>query len=119
MYASSAGKASLVQLSGERVTRLLYHRELHAYTHTTLVSSVHLKEDLAQTHRQGYSFDDEEHVLGLRYPAAYIFGKHREPSATISVSRPTSHTTGDRVTKFGAMVIEATREVTLSYGGIC
>jgi DNA-binding IclR family transcriptional regulator len=31
---------------------------------------VHLKEDLAQTRKRGYSFDDEEHALGLRCVAS-------------------------------------------------
>lgn len=48
------------------MTKLLHRKGLHAYTHATLVSPVHLKEDLAQTRKRGYSFDDEEHALGLR-----------------------------------------------------
>lgn len=63
------------------MTKLLHRKGLHAYTHATLVSPVHLKEDLAQTRKRGYSFDDEEHALGLRCLAACIFDEHREPFA--------------------------------------
>lgn len=49
MHASGAGKAFLAQLSEEQVTSLLHRKGLHAYTHATLVSPLHLKEDLAQT----------------------------------------------------------------------
>ena len=66
---------------------------------------MHLKEDLAQTRKRGYSFDDEEHALGLRCLAACIFDEHREPFAAISISGPISRITDDRVTEFGAMVI--------------
>ncbi len=45
MHASGAGKAFLAQLSEEQVTKLLHRKGLHAYTHATLVSPVHLKED--------------------------------------------------------------------------
>ncbi|PCO16665.1 hypothetical protein CQA18_25285, partial [Enterobacter hormaechei] len=62
-------------------------------THATLVSPVHLKEDLAQTRKRGYSFDDEEHALGLRCLAACIFDEHREPFAAISISGPISRIT--------------------------
>ena len=55
MHASGAGKAFLAQLSEEQVTGLLHRKGLHAYTHATLVSPVHLKEDLAQTRKRGYS----------------------------------------------------------------
>ena len=118
MHASGAGKAFLAQLSEEQVTKLLHRKGLHAYTHATLVSPVHLKEDLAQTRKRGYSFDDEEHALGLRCLAACIFDEHREPFAAISISGPISRITDDRVTEFGAMVIKAAKEVTLAYGGI-
>ena len=100
MHASGAGKAFLAQLSEEQVT------------------PVHLKEDLAQTRKRGYSFDDEEHALGLRCLAACIFDEHREPFAAISISGPISRITDDRVTEFGAMVIKAAKEVTLAYGGM-
>ena len=60
------------QLTEEQVTGLLHRKGLHAYTHATLVSPVHLKEDLALTRKRGYSFDDEEHALGLRCIAACI-----------------------------------------------
>ena len=104
MHASGAGKAFLAQLSEEQVTKLLHRKGLHAYTHATLVSPVHL--------------NDEEHALGLRCLAACIFDEHREPFAAISISGPISRITDDRVTEFGAMVIKAAKEVTLAYGGI-
>ncbi|MEX3022356.1 glyoxylate bypass operon transcriptional repressor IclR [Kluyvera sp. STS39-E] len=118
MHASGAGKAFLSQLSEEQVTGLLHRKGLHAYTHATLVSPLHLKDDLAQTRKRGYSFDDEEHALGLRCVAACIYDEHREPFAAISISGPISRITDDRVTEFGAMVIKAAKEVTLAYGGI-
>ena len=107
MHASGAGKAFLSHRKG-----------LHAYTHATLVSPVHLKEDLALTRKRGYSFDDEEHALGLRCLASCIYDEHREPFAAISISGPISRMTDDRVTELGAMVIKAAKEVTLAYGGI-
>lgn len=118
MHASGAGKAFLSQLSEEQVTGLLHRKGLHAYTHATLVSPVHLKEDLALTRKRGYSFDDEEHAPGLRCLASCIFDEHREPFAAISISGPISRMTDDRVTELGAMVIKAAKEVTLAYGGI-
>ncbi|WP_275431695.1 IclR family transcriptional regulator domain-containing protein, partial [Klebsiella pneumoniae] len=92
---SGAGKAFLSQLSEEQVTGLLHRKGLHAYTHATLVSPVHLKEDLAQTRKRGYSFDDEEHALGLRCVASCIYDEHREPFAAISISGPISRMTDD------------------------
>ncbi|MBG6248924.1 MULTISPECIES: glyoxylate bypass operon transcriptional repressor IclR [Symbiopectobacterium] len=117
MHASGAGKAFLANLSDDQVSSLLHRKGLHAYTNATLVSPVHLKEDLAQIRRRGYSFDDEEHALGLRCIAACLFDEHREPFAAISISGPISRITDDRVTELGALVISAAKEVTLAYGG--
>lgn len=117
MHASGAGKAFLANLSDDQVSSLLHRKGLHAYTHATLVSPAHLKEDLAQIRRRGYSFDDEEHALGLRCIAACLFDEHREPFAAISISGPISRITDDRVTELGALVISAAKEVTLAYGG--
>lgn len=118
MHASGAGKAFLANLSEDQVATLLHRKGLHAYTHATLVSPVHLKEDLAHTRKRGYSFDDEEHALGLRCLAACIYDEHHQPFAAISISGPISRMTDDRVTELGAMVIKAAKEVTLAYGGI-
>lgn len=117
MHASGAGKAFLANLSDDQVSSLLHRKGLHAYTHATLVSPVHLKEDLAQIRRRGYSFDDEEHALGLRCIAACLFDEHREAFAAISISGPISRITDDCVTELGALVISAAKEVTLACGG--
>jgi len=118
MHASGAGKAFLAQLDEDQVTSLLHRQGLHTYTHATLVSPLHLKEDLALTRKRGYSFDDEEHALGLRCVAACIYDEHRQPFAAISISGPISRITDDRVTELGALVIKAAKEVTLAYGGM-
>ncbi|WP_058912393.1 glyoxylate bypass operon transcriptional repressor IclR [Entomohabitans teleogrylli] len=117
MHASGAGKAFLAWLSDEALSGLLHRKGLHAYTPATLVSPVHLKDDLAQIRKRGYSFDDEEHALGLRCVAACIYNEYHEPFAAISISGPISRITDDRVTELGALVIKAAKEITLAYGG--
>lgn len=118
MHASGAGKAFLANLNDDQVSGLLHRKGLQAYTHATLVSPVHLKEDLAQSRKRGYSFDDEEHALGLRCVAACIYDEYREPFAAISISGPISRITDDRLTELGALVIRAAKDVTQKYGGI-
>ena len=67
-----ARESLLSQLSEEQVTGLLHRKGLHAYTHATLVSPVHLKEDLALTRKRGYSFDDEEHARPALHCGLYL-----------------------------------------------
>ena len=69
MHASGAGKAFLATLPDDQVTKLLHKKGMHTYTPHTLTPH-NLKEGLAQIRKQGFSFDDEEHALGLRCVAA-------------------------------------------------
>ncbi|CQD35909.1 glyoxylate bypass operon transcriptional repressor IclR [Yersinia mollaretii] len=117
MHASGAGKAFLSTLSDDQLVQLLHKKGLHAYTQHTRTSPASLKENLALIRKQGYSFDDEEHALGLRCIAACLFDEHHEAFAAISISGPVSRITDDRVTELGALVIHAAKEITQSYGG--
>ena len=117
MHASGAGKAFLAHLSDEQVTTLLHQKGLHYYTPKTQMSPQSLKENLAQVRKAGFSFDDEEHALGLRCVAAPIYDEHGEPFAALSISGPIARMTDDRITELGALVIREARQVTLAYSG--
>ncbi len=99
------------------MTKLLHRKGLHAYTHATLVSPVHLKK-ISPKRANGVIHLMMKNMPRLRCLAACIFDEHREPFAAISISGPISRITDDRVTEFGAMVIKAAKEVTLAYGGM-
>ncbi|MGK3143775.1 glyoxylate bypass operon transcriptional repressor IclR [Pantoea sp. C2G6] len=117
MHASGAGKAFLAHLGDEQVTALLHQKGLHYYTPKTLMSPQSLKENLAQVRKAGFSFDDEEHALGLRCVAAPIYDEHGEAFAALSISGPIARMTDNRITELGALVIREARQVTLAYSG--
>ena len=117
MHASGAGKAFLAHQGDEQVTALLHQKGLHYYTPKTLMSPQSLKENLALMRKAGFSFDDEEHALGLRCVAAPIYDEHGEAFAALSISGPIARMTDDRITELGALVIREARQVTLAYSG--
>ncbi|QOI57315.1 glyoxylate bypass operon transcriptional repressor IclR [Rouxiella badensis] len=117
MHASGAGKAFLSTLPEERLVKLLHKIGLHSYTPMTRSSPANLKQELAETRKRGYAFDDEEHALGLRCVATCIYDEHNDAYAAISISGPVSRITDDRVTELGALVIHAAKEITQAYGG--
>jgi IclR family acetate operon transcriptional repressor len=117
MHASGAGKAFLAHLGDEQVTALLHQKGLHYYTPKTLMSPQSLKENLALVRKAGFSFDDEEHAIGLRCVAAPIYDEHGEAFAALSISGPIARMTDDRITELGALVIREARQVTLAYSG--
>ncbi|PQQ22797.1 glyoxylate bypass operon transcriptional repressor IclR [Photorhabdus hindustanensis] len=118
MHASGAGKAFLSTLSDNQLVQLLHKKGLHSYTQHTKTTPSSLKENLEQARKQGYSFDDEEHALGLRCIAACIYDEHHQAFAAISISGPVSRITDDRITELGALVIRAAKEISKEYGGI-
>ncbi|EYU15623.1 glyoxylate bypass operon transcriptional repressor IclR [Photorhabdus aegyptia] len=118
MHASGAGKAFLSTLSDNQLVQLLHKKGLHSYTQHTKTTPSSLKENLEQVRKQGYSFDDEEHALGLRCIAACIYDEHHQAFAAISISGPVSRITDDRITELGALVIRAAKEISKEYGGI-
>lgn len=118
LHASGAGKAFIATLPEDQLIPLLSKKGLHAYTPYTLTTPSALKENLQQAKKQGFSYDDEEHALGLRCIGACIYDEHKEAFAAISISGPLSRITDDRVTELGAMVIKAAKEISREYGAI-
>jgi DNA-binding IclR family transcriptional regulator len=47
--------------------------------------------------KHGYSYDDEEHALGLRCVAAAVYDEHSEPMGAISLAGPLSRLTDERI----------------------
>ncbi|MDE9571678.1 IclR family transcriptional regulator domain-containing protein, partial [Xenorhabdus bovienii] len=88
---------------------LLHKKGMHAYTQHTCTTAAALAKNLEQICKQGFSFDDEEHALGLRCIAACIYDEHHEAFAAISISGPVSRISDDRVTELGALVIRAAK----------
>ncbi|MDC9582697.1 glyoxylate bypass operon transcriptional repressor IclR [Xenorhabdus sp. PR6a] len=118
MHASGAGKALLATLSEPKRLQLLHKKGMHTYTQHTYTTAAALTDNLEQIRKQGFSFDDEEHALGLRCIAACIYDEHHEAFAAISISGPVSRISDERVTELGALVMRAAKAISREYGGI-
>lgn len=99
------------------MTKLLHRKGLHAYTHATLVSPVHLKK-ISPKRANGVI-----HLMMKNMPWDCVVSRHVFSMSTANRLPqfhfgPISRITDDRVTEFGAMVIKAAKEVTLAYGGM-
>jgi IclR family acetate operon transcriptional repressor len=117
IHASGAGKALLATLSESESRTVLARHGLERFTDNTLVSSAALAKDLDTVRRQGFSFDDEEHAVGLRCVAATLHDEHGEALAAISLSGPRARITDDRIADLGRQVCEAAQAITHAMGG--
>lgn len=68
------------------MTKLLHRKGLHAYTHATLVSPVHLKEDPPKRANGVIHLTMRNMRWGYVALQRVFFDEHREPFATISIS---------------------------------
>lgn len=117
MHASGAGKAFLATFTDEELAQWLHQNGLPSYTPHTLCAPAALKENLSRVRARGFSYDNEEHAMGLRCVAACILDEHHEPCAAVSISGPVSRIPEERAVELGALVMRTTRELTLAYGG--
>ena len=65
----------------------------------------------------GYSYDAEEHALGLRCVAAAVYDEHSEPRGAISLAGPLSRLTDERIRALGPLVARTAAEITGRMGG--
>ncbi|AXK38082.1 glyoxylate bypass operon transcriptional repressor IclR [Crenobacter cavernae] len=118
LHASGAGKAFIATLTDDEVSDSLRKTGLAQYTHSTINTPAKLKEEISRIRRQGFSFDDEEHAVGLRCVAACIYDEYNEPFAAVSVSGPKSRIPDERVVHLGSLVVQAAQDITQAFSGI-
>lgn len=117
LHASGAGKAFLATLSDERINEVIKKTGLTQFTESTLNTPAKLKEEMMLIRKQGFSFDDEEHAVGMRCVAACIYNEYQEPFAAISVSGPKSRIPDERVVHMGSLVVQAAQDITVAFSG--
>lgn len=87
MHCISLGKAMLAHMPRERVEEIVDVYGLKSYTEATITSRDDLFDELAEIREQGYAYDREEKITGLRCVAAPIT-TNEGPIGAISVSGP-------------------------------
>jgi IclR family acetate operon transcriptional repressor len=117
IHASGVGKAMLASMPENRVARILERRGLRRYTERTLDNPAALHAELERTRQRGYSFDDEEHAVGLRCVAAAIFDENAQALAAISLSGPKARMIDDRLGELGQAIRQTAAEITAALGG--
>jgi IclR family acetate operon transcriptional repressor len=117
LHCSGLGKALLAALPEAEVGRILRGYGLPRLSPKTLTTVDRLRADLAQTRVRGYSFDDQEHSIGLRCVAAAVFDEHREQVGAVSLSGPAVRIPDERVAILGDLVRKTAEVITLAYCG--
>ncbi len=117
VYCTALGKVILAHMEdGPRKDEIFASMHFVAKTPHTLMSIPRLKEDLAQTRKQGFSHDDEEAFEGARCIGAPIFGPDGNVIAALSISGPISRMPKHKLLYFGGLACQAAKEIGASIG---
>src|SRR5699024_8298944 len=92
----SLGKAILAYLPQERIEEIIEQSELVQYTSQTITTREELLNELEQIRDQGYAFDNEEKIAGLKCVAAPVIDPDGRVLGALSISGPSSRMTGER-----------------------
>ncbi|WP_227377649.1 IclR family transcriptional regulator [Haladaptatus halobius] len=96
LHNTGLGKAILAHLPQGRVNAILDKHGMPSTTENTITDRETLFKELAEIREQGFVFDREERLNGLRCVAAPILNKDNQIVGAVSVSGPTSRMSTER-----------------------
>lgn len=95
LHATAAGKAILAHLPEQRVDEILETQGLSKITDQTITDEETLRSELESIREQGYSFNLQENLDGLRAVGVPVLGPNNTNIGALSVSGPTQRMKGD------------------------
>jgi len=95
----SAGKSIMAHLPKARVEEIISKHGLKKRTDSTITDKEELYEELDQIREQGYAYNNEEEVEGLRAVGAPITGPDGDILGALSLSGPKSRLHSERFQK--------------------
>jgi DNA-binding IclR family transcriptional regulator len=118
IHATALGKAVAAFLSPGDLARFLEKSKLAQYTEKTYTKMRDLKADLERTNKTGYSFNDEETVVGAFIVGAPIFDSQSAVCGAVSVNIPTARCSAARKKLLIAAVVDAGKRISADLAGI-
>jgi len=118
LHTTALGKAILAHSPTTAVDAIVDRHGLQHVTDKTITTREALDAELETVRRQGYAFDDEERVKGMRCVAAPVIDAEGTVVGAVSVSGPKSRMLGEAYTdRFPRMVLRTANviEVNLTY----
>jgi len=99
LYAASAGKAILAELSEEKLFEMIEQMDFEPMTEYTITDPDELLKELERIRERGYSFNREESLQGTHAVGVAICDEQRDVIGGLSVTAPSHRLKGDRFTE--------------------
>jgi IclR family transcriptional regulator, KDG regulon repressor len=103
LHCTAAGKAFMAFMADRDVDEVL-RGELPSFTPRTVTLAHAIRQQLAEVRRNGFAWDDEEYLEGVRCVAAPVFGMEHRIIGVVSLAAPTVRTPWERLWRLGTDV---------------
>jgi len=117
LHASGVGKAIFAALPDEQIEAIVKVKGLPRITENTITAPETMWASLRVIRQRGFSFDDEEHLIGTRCVASPIYDEHAEVLGAISLAGPVSRLPDSRIKQLGPIVAHIAEDITKKLGG--
>ena len=115
-HCTAIGKVLLAHLPEAELKTFLEEHELRPFTPKTITAVPVLEQELARVRGQGYAFDDEEHVQGIRCLAVPVRNFTGRVAAALGISGPVWRVSLDRVAQLTGLVTAMGRRLSQQLG---
>jgi IclR family acetate operon transcriptional repressor len=116
LHATGVGKTLLAYQSDELLNQVAQTPGLPRLTAHTLTTLPQLRRELERIREQGYAFDQEEAVEGLRCVAGPVFNHAGQIVAAFSVAGPATRLAPARLAEIAQMVRETSQQISYRLG---
>jgi DNA-binding IclR family transcriptional regulator len=111
LHCTAQGKALIVNLSDEELSKLFAGRELARFTTKTICTLSALKAHLVEVRARGFAVNDEEMVSGIRAVAAPVVDSLGTVIASVTVRGTTRLIPTHLIAQLGREMISVSREM--------
>jgi len=112
-YCAAGGKVLLTYLSEQELDGYLQRVKLKSYTPYTITSKEYLKKDLKLIRERGYSFVNEEYIVGVSCVAVPIKDQQGKVCAGLSFSVPTVRMDKEKLPQLIDSLISTAKKITI------
>jgi IclR family KDG regulon transcriptional repressor len=114
-HCTAHGKALLAFLTLEEIEEVIKDG-LEKFTQHTITNKQKLLEELRTIREQGYAFDREERMVGVRCVAVPVFNSRKEVIGVIGISGMAQNMTSDKMQSHAKFIKEIAEKMSINIG---
>lgn len=107
----AAGAKAILAFSPPELWEKFFNGNLTRFTENTITDTKILYDQFMDIRRQGFSFDNEEHDVGINAIAAPIFNSEKKPIASVVIAGPSQRIAWKTDSSFVSLLKETAAEI--------